>query len=155
MSEEAVRQRFVEAVGRGMYERDHASRGLGIELENIRPGYACMRMTVREDMLNSRGTCQGGMIFSLADSAFAYACNARNEATVALSCFINFASAAHVGEELTAVAEERLRQSRTGIYDITVTGADGRVVAVFRGNSYRVKGEAVPGLNAGADEQAG
>jgi acyl-CoA thioesterase len=142
-------QRFIEAVAEAMYARDNVARGLGIEIEVVRPDYARMRMTVREDMLNSHRICHGGVIFTFADSAFAYACNAENRATVATTCAISYASAAQLAEELTAIAEERVRQSRTGVYDITVTAAgDGRIVAVFRGNSYEVKGESVPGLNA-------
>ncbi len=146
MSEDSAEQRLAESVGRGMYERDRAALSLGIELVDIGPGRARMRMEVRGDMLNSHGACHGGLVFTLADCAFAYACNARNEATVALSCAISFTSAARQGEALTAIAEERHRQGRTGVYDISVSGQDGRTVAMFRGNSYRVRGAAVPDL---------
>jgi acyl-CoA thioesterase len=148
---DAERRRFTEAVGVGMYETDRAAQALGIRLEEIRPGYARTAMTVAETMLNSQGTCHGGLIFTLADSAFGYACNADNKATVALACTISYTSAAQAGERLTAVAEERLRNARTGTYDITVTGGDGRTVALFRGSSYQIRGETVPGLGTGPD----
>lgn len=148
-ADDQARRRFCEAVGAGMYETDRAAQHLGIRLEEIRPGYARTTMTVAETMLNSQGSCHGGLLFTLADSAFGYACNAENKATVALSCSINFASAARAGDRLTAVAEEHLRNARTGVYDITVTADDGRVVALFRGTSYQIKGETVPGLGAG------
>jgi acyl-CoA thioesterase len=141
-------QAFAEAVAEGMYELDNAARSLGIEITEISPGRADARMTVREDMLNSHGTCHGGMIFALADTAFAYACNTANRSTVALSCSISFVAPGKGGEVLMAEAVERVSQGRNGIYDITVTGTDRRVVAVFQGNSREVKGESVPGLDA-------
>jgi len=154
-ADDRARQRFTEAVGAGMYETDRAAQSLGIRLEEIRPGYARTTMTVAETMLNSQGTCHGGLLFTLADSAFGYACNAENKATVALACSISFASAASAGDRLTAVAEEHLRNARTGVYDITVTAEDGRVVALFRGTSYQIKGETVPGLGAGPQAEDG
>ena len=107
-------------------------------------------MTVREDMLNAHAICHGGVIFTLADSAFAYACNSENASSLATRCAVDFISAARLGEELVAVAEEKVRQSRMGVYDVTVTAEDGRVVAVFRGNSYRVRGETIPGIGGNA-----
>jgi acyl-CoA thioesterase len=154
-AQDQARRRFSEAVGAGMYETDRAAQSLGIRLEEIRPGYARTSMTVAKTMLNSQGTCHGGLLFTLADSAFGYACNAQNKATVALACSISFASAARAGEGLTAVAQEHLRNARTGIYDITVSAADGRIVALFRGTSYQIKGETVPGLGLGPDAEAG
>jgi acyl-CoA thioesterase len=148
-ADDPERQRFCETVGAGMYETDRAAQALGIRLEEIRRGYARTAMTVAETMLNSQGTCHGGLIFTLADSAFGYACNAENKATVALACSISYTSAVRSGERLVAVAEERLRNARTGTYDITVTGADGRTVALFRGSSYQIRGETVPGLGTG------
>jgi acyl-CoA thioesterase len=148
MNDDGQRQRLAQAVAEGMYALDGAARSLAICIDGVGPGHARARMTVREDMLNSHRICHGGMIFTLADSAFAYACNAENKSTLATTCSISFASAAELGEELTAIAEERVRSGRTGVYDITVTAGDGRVVAVFRGNSYQVKGESVPGLEA-------
>ncbi|MDP6121498.1 MAG: hydroxyphenylacetyl-CoA thioesterase PaaI [Rhodospirillales bacterium] len=146
MNDENQRQRLAQAVAKDMYGLDEAARSLAIHIDGVGPGHARARMTVREDMLNSHRICHGGMIFTLADSAFAYACNAENKSTLATTCSISFASAAELGEELSAVAEERMRTGRTGVYDITVRAGDGRMIAVFRGNSYQVKGETVPGL---------
>jgi len=139
---------LAEAVAEGMYELDSAARAHGVTIDEVRPEYARMRMTVTESMLNSHRICHGGMLFLLADCAFAYACNAANKASVALSCVINFADAVQLGEELVAVAEKNFRHARTGAYDVTVYAGDDRKVAIFRGNSYQISGEAVPGLNA-------
>lgn len=92
-------------------------------------------MTVQDAMLNGHGICHGGFIFSLADTAFAYACNSRNELTVAQHCSIDFLRPARAGEQLTATAREVARRPRSGIYDVTVCGADGDTVALFRGLS--------------------
>lgn len=137
-------QEIAEAVGRGMLAADAASRGLGMELLEIRPGYARMRMTVRADMLNGHAICHGGFVFTLADSCFAFACNARNQVTVALGCQITFVQPAKLGDVLMAEGVEKARAGRTGVYDIEVRNQDGVLVAVFRGNSYRTKGEVVP-----------
>ncbi|MDH5557375.1 MAG: hydroxyphenylacetyl-CoA thioesterase PaaI [Alphaproteobacteria bacterium] len=140
---------FTKSVAEGMYAADNAARSWGVRIEEVRPHYARATMTVRDDMLNSHGVCHGGMIFALADTAFAYASNSENRATLAISCNISFSAAVPLGEELTAVAEKRSRGGRTGIYDVTVSGADGNIVALFRGNSYQVRGESVPGLGGG------
>jgi acyl-CoA thioesterase len=136
-----------EAVGRAMMAGDAASRALGIVLETIRPGFARARMQVRSDMVNGHGRCHGGLIFTLADTAFACACNSRNAKSVAHVAQINFIAAAQVGEILTAEAGEVSATGRTGIYDVTVRRGDGEIVALFRGNSYRIKGEVVSDLN--------
>jgi len=141
-------QAFAEAVAEGMYKLDNAARGLGIEITEIRPNFARATMTVRDDMVNSHGICHGGMIFTLADTAFAYACNTANKSTVAMSCSISFIAPGKRSELLTAIAEERARQGRNGIFDITVTGEDGRTVAIFQGNSREIRGESVPGFDA-------
>lgn len=143
-------QVFAKAVGQGMYALDKAAQGWGVRIEEMRPHSTVARMTVRDDMLNSHGVCHGGMIFALADTAFAYASNSDNRATLAISCNISFAAAVPAGAELTAVAEKQSRGGRTGIYDVTVTDGEGNVVALFRGNSYQVRGESVPGLGGGA-----
>jgi acyl-CoA thioesterase len=140
------RQRFAEAVAEGMYEHDNAAQSWGVRIAEIRPHYAVARMTVRDDMLNSHGVCHGAILFALADTAFAYACNSENRATLANSCSITFTEAVPVGAALTAVAEKRVRGRRTGVYDVTVTNSAGAVVAVFRGNSYEVRGESAPEL---------
>ena len=138
-------QRLAEAAGRAMYAEDSASQGLGIELLEIGPGHARMRMRVRPDMVNGHRIGHGGFTFTLADSAFAFACNSRNEVTVALACQISFTAPVRLGDVLTAEAKEAARAGRTGVYDVTVTNQDGAVVALFRGNSYRTKGSVVGG----------
>lgn len=128
-----------------MFARDHTARALDITVEAIGPGFARCRMTVRQDMVNGHDTCHGGLTFTLADTAFAYACNACNRATVALGAEISFLAPARRGDVLIASARERSRAGRTGVYDVEVTRADGTMVAVFRGTSYETRGEVVPG----------
>src|SRR5690606_27361383 len=130
-------QRLAELVGRAMYERDGASQGLGAQLDAVGPGTATMSMTIRPEMLNGHQTCHGGFIFSLADSAFAFACNSRNLVTVASGCTIDYLAPAFEGDRLTAVATEYSLAGRTGIYDVQVSNQDGKPIAVFRGRSYR------------------
>jgi len=130
-------------VGAAMFGRDRASQSTGMELLEVRPGYARIAFTIREDMLNGHDLAHGGFIFALADSAFAYACNARNDVNVALQCSISFASSARLGERLTATVRERVLGGRTGTYDGEVVREDGSVVALFRGTSYRLKGHVV------------
>ncbi len=137
-------QPLAEAVRDAMYGRDHAAQALGITVEAIGPGFARCRMTVRQDMLNGHDTCHGGFTFTLADAAFAYACNACNRATVALGADISFLAPARQGDVLIATAHEQSRAGRTGVYDVEVTRADGTKVALFRGTSYETRGEVVP-----------
>lgn len=127
-----------------MYRNDAASQGLGMRLVRVAPGRARMEMTVRPDMLNGHQTCHGGFIFSLADSTFAFACNSRNLATVASGCTIDFLAPGYAGDVLTADCEERSLSGRTGVYDVVVTNQEGRRVALFRGRSYRIKGQVIP-----------
>jgi acyl-CoA thioesterase len=136
-------QTLAEAVGRALYALDRNAQALGIRLEEIRPGYARMQLMVRAEMSNSHDICHGGIIFTLADTAFAYACNSHNHNTVASGCSIDFVAPAHPGEMLTAVAEERALAGRTGVYDVEVRREDGGVIALMRGKSYRIKGEVV------------
>jgi len=133
-------QQLAELAGKTMYERDPASRALGMTLDAIRPGYARMSMRVREDMLNGHGTCHGGYIFMLADSAFAFACNSHNFNTVGAGCSIDYLSPGREGDLLTAEAVEQALSGKTGVYDIVVTNQEGRKVALFRGKSHRVNG---------------
>ena len=123
------------AAGEAMYARDTASQALGMALEQVRPGYARLRMAVRADMLNGHGSCHGGMVFALADSAFAFACNSHDVVTVASSCSIEFLAPAQEGDELVAEAEERFREGRNGVYDVNVRRGDGSLIATFRGRS--------------------
>ena len=147
-------QRLAEAVGRGMYARDVAAQALGIALLEIRPGYARVSMSVRPDMVNGHDICHGGLIFTLADTAFAYSCNAYNRTAVAQHCTITFLAPARRGDVLTAEAVEQARSGRNGVYDIKVTNQKGEVVALFRGNSRVIEGEVVPGLAAAARESS-
>ncbi len=140
---ETDQQRLAEAVGQAMYARDEASKALGMTVEAIGPGHARLRMTVREDMLNGHATCHGGLIFTLADSAFAFACNACNRVTVALGAQITFVEPARRGDVLIAEAREQSRTRRTGVYDVEVTTEDGRKIALFRGNAYETKGAVI------------
>ena len=127
-------------VATAMFERDRAAHTMGLELLEAREGFARVAFTVREDMLNAHDICHGGYVFALADAAFAYACNSRNDPNVALQCSISFAAASRAGDRLEATAQERVRGGRTGTYDIDVAGAEGKVVALFRGTCYRVAG---------------
>ena len=136
-------QALAELAGKTMYERDPASQALGMTLDAIRPGYARMRMRVREDMLNGHGTCHGGYIFLLADSAFAFACNSHNFNTVGAGCTIDYLAPGRVGDVLVADAVEQALAGKTGVYDVVVTDQDGRKVALFRGKSHRVAGHVV------------
>lgn len=132
-----------------MWANDSASRGLGFVKEEVRLGYARLSMTVRPDMLNGQKICHGGFMFTLADSAFAFACNGRNRFTVAQHCAITFVAPAYEGDVLTATAVERHHAGRSGIYDATVINQDGNLVAEMRGHSRTVKGEHLPGRGPG------
>jgi acyl-CoA thioesterase len=122
-----------------MWADDEASRRLGMTLEHVASGSARLSMRVSPNMTNGHGICHGGFIFTLADSAFAFACNSYNERAVAQGCDIVFSAPAHEGDLLTAEATERHRFGRNGIYDIRVTHGD-RVVAEFRGRSRVIGG---------------
>ena len=135
MSEPEASSALAAAVARALYARDTAAQHLGIEVRHCGPGQAVLTMTVRDAMLNGHGICHGGFIFSLADTAFAYACNSGNELTVAQHCSIDFLRPARAGEHLTATAREVTRRPRSGIYDVTVCDQDGETVALFRGLS--------------------
>lgn len=123
-----------------LWATDNASQGLGMQLTSVSPGNATLTMTVRSDMTNGHGTCHGGFIFTLADSAFAFACNTYDERTVAQHAQITFIAPAQAGDKLIATASERSRTGRSGIYDITVTLEDGKQIAEFRGHSRTVGG---------------
>ncbi|MEH6546877.1 MAG: hydroxyphenylacetyl-CoA thioesterase PaaI [Sneathiella sp.] len=137
-----------KTVAETMYRKDTAAQHLGITLKDIGPGRAVMTMRVTGSMLNGHNICHGGFVFTLADTAFAYACNAYNQNAVAQSAQINFLKAVSPDSLLTATAEEQSRTGRTGLYDITVTNEQGTVVALFRGNSHTIKGQMIPGLTA-------
>ncbi len=127
-----------------MLERDAASRGLGMTITHVAPGEATLTMPVRPEMLNGHAICHGGYIFTLADSAFAFACNTYNQITVAQQNQITYLMPGKADELLTATAVEVSRTGRSGIYDVTVTGEDGRTVALFRGLSRSIRGQLYP-----------
>jgi acyl-CoA thioesterase len=136
-------QAVAELVGNGMLAEDAASRALGMRLDAIAPGRARMSMTVRTDMLNGFKVCHGGLIATLADSAFAFACNSYNELTMAAGFGADIVAPAHQGDVLLAEAVEVMRRGRTGVYDVRVTNQRGELIAVFRGRSYCIKGKQV------------
>ena len=133
-------QSIAKASARAMFEQDRASQALGMRILEIRPGHARLAMTVREDMVNGHQICHGGLIFTLADSAFAFACNTYDAVTVASSGTIEFLQPARLGDELTAIADERTRSKKTGVYDVAVRNQRGESVALFRGRSHEIGG---------------
>ena len=135
---------LAEACARSMWDDDNASRHLGMKLLSVAPGEAAMSMTVLETMTNGHGTCHGGYIFTLADSAFAFACNSYNQRTVAQHCSVTYIAPAFKGDRLTATAREVSRRGRGGIYDIRITNQEGEHIAEFRGHSRTVKGTHLP-----------
>ncbi len=138
-------------VGEAMYAADAASRDfMQMELVACTPGHATMRMTVRAPQLNGHRICHGGLIFTLADSTFAFACNSRNRVTVAASGQIEFLRPAHLGDVLTCEAVEQALAGRHGVYDMRVENQRGEVVALMRGKSAQIAGEVVPGLQEAA-----
>ena len=138
-------EQLAAAVGEAMFAVDAASKDfLQMELLACQPGRAVMRMKVREPMLNGHKICHGGLIFTLADSTFAFACNSHNKVTVAAGCSIEFLKPAHLDDVLTCEGLEQVLQGRHGIYDMKVTNQRGEVVAVFRGKSASIQGTVIP-----------
>jgi acyl-CoA thioesterase len=135
---------LAKACSDSMYAKDAASRGLGIEVIESTPGCSKLTMTVRDEFSNGHDICHGGYIFMFADSAFAYACNNRNKNTVASAASIEFIAAAHTGDRLTAIAHERSRGSKIGVYDVEVYNQDDSLLALFRGDSYQIRGSVIP-----------
>ena len=132
-------------VGQAMFAADAASREfMQMELLSCEPGRAVMRMTVREPMLNGHKICHGGLIFTLADSTFAFACNSHNKVAVAAGCSIEFLKPGQLGDVLTCEGVEQVLQGRHGIYDMKVTNQRGEVVAMFRGKSAQIQGTVIP-----------
>ncbi len=126
-----------------MWQKDKATQGLGMQLISVSAGSAKLAMTVHPDMINGHGTCHGGYIFTLADSAFAFACNTYDERTVAQHAQVSFIAPAMSGDRLIAHAVERSRTGRSGIYDIAVTLEDGKQIAEFRGLSRTIGGSII------------
>ena len=136
-------QTLAERVGDGMFAEDAASRGLGMRIEAMGPGYARLSMPVRAEMLNGFKICHGGFITALADSAFAFACNSSNELTLAAGIVVDFVAPAEQGDLLSAEAREVVLTARTGIYEVTVTNQKGEIVALLRGRAHRTKNRRV------------
>lgn len=134
-------QQLAQCAANAMWARDHAAQALGMAIEQVQPGSARLTMAVRQDMVNGHGICHGGMLFALADTAFAYACNSYNRNTVASACHIDFLAPGKLGDTLVAEAVERSQSGRTGVYDVTVRTSAGQTLALFRGKSYRIQGE--------------
>jgi acyl-CoA thioesterase len=133
------------AVAAAMFAKDITAHDLNIALLEVGAGTATLTMTVRESMTNGVGTAHGGYIFTLADTAFAYACNSSNQYAVAADCSIQFLRPAYAGSVLKAVATETALAGRTGVYDVLVTDATtGEVIATFRGKSAQIKGTHLP-----------
>ena len=129
--------------GIAMWRDDKASQGLGMEILEVGPGNAKLVRPVTERMLNGHGTCHGGFIFSLADSAFAFACNSHGQPAVAQHCSVTYITPGRLGMRLIADARERQRGERSGIYDITVRDEAGNVIAEFRGHSRTLPGSLI------------
>jgi acyl-CoA thioesterase len=140
---------LARACADAMWSEDDASKGLGMEIVEIKPGQAIMTMTVNPHMVNGQRIAHGGFIFTLADSAFAFACNTHNERTVAAQGNITFLRPGKLGDRLVATAREISRSGRSGIYDVSVT-VNGLVIAEFRGHSRTIGGTWLPNIGAAA-----
>jgi acyl-CoA thioesterase len=134
---------LARACAEAMWRDDDASRGLGMEILEVRPGYARLAMTIKPDMVNGQRIAHGGFIFTLADSAFAFACNSRNERVVAAQGSITFVKPGKLGDRLIATAREISLAGRSGIYDVSVS-VDDTPIAEFRGHSRSIGGTWVP-----------
>ena len=137
LTPEEIAQRSADA----MWARDDASKWLGMSLDAVGPGTATTSFTVEAHHTNGHDICHGGYIFTLADSAFAFACNSYNQLAVAQHNTISFLRPGKLGERLTAVAQELTRAGRSGLYDVAVTNEDGKIVAAFRGASRVIDGK--------------
>jgi acyl-CoA thioesterase len=137
-------QELAEACAASMWADDLASQRLGIEIVSVAPGQATLSMQVQAFMANGHGDCHGGYTFSLADSAFAFACNSHNARVVGQQANITYLAPVCVGDVLTARGRETFRKGRSGVYDIDVTNQRGELVAVFRGHSRTIKGAHLP-----------
>ncbi len=133
-------QALAEACATAMWNDDSASQNLGMSLDHVAPGEATLSMTITDQMTNGHGMCHGGYIFTLADSAFAFARNTYNQRVVAQHCAVTYLNPVELGARLTAHAREVSRRGRSGIYDVRVRDAAGTVIAEFRGHSRVIKG---------------
>jgi acyl-CoA thioesterase len=137
---------LARACADAMWAEDNATRGLGMRLVSVASGRSEIAMEITPAMVNGHGICHGGFIFTLADSAFAFACNSYNQRVVAQHCSITYLAPGRLGDVLTARAAETSRQGRSGIYDITISNQAGLTIALLRGHSRTVKGEFFPGI---------
>jgi acyl-CoA thioesterase len=135
---------IAQANADAMWAEDNASRAMGMKVEKVGPGLAVLSMSVGVNMVNGHGLCHGGYIFSLADSAFAFACNSHNQRHVAQHCQISYLAPGRLGMRLVAEARERHRGERSGVYDVTVKSEAGETIAEFRGHSRSIPGTFVP-----------
>jgi len=136
---------LAQAAADVMWREDNASKWLGMRVEEVRPGYARLSMAVTPNMVNGHNLCHGGLIFTLADSTFAFACNSHNQRAVAAGCSIEFLAPAFLGDVLTVEGVEQALRGRTGVYDMKVTNQKNELIAVFRGKSATIKGQLVEG----------
>ena len=134
-------QQVADRVREGMFRNDRASKWLGMQILQVAPGQAVLQMTVRDEMLNGHDICHGGLITTLADSAFAFACNSYDELTVASGFTVDLLAPGRGGDVLTATCHEVSKAGRTGVYDCEVINQNGQRIAVFRGRSYTMKGK--------------
>ena len=141
--DEDGRQQLAARATDALYRGDRASQALGMSVESCGPGRATVTMTVRADMVNGHRVCHGGLIFTLADSAFAFACNSHGDNTVAAGAAIEFLLPAREGDVLRAIAAERWRAGRAGIYEVDVQNQRGETVAMFRGRSHQIAGRLI------------
>lgn len=136
-------KRLAERAVKALYNSDRASQALGMVVGPVAPGEASVTMRVRPDMVNGHGICHGGLIFALADSAFAFACNSHGDNTVAAGAAIEYLAPGREGDLLTATASERWRAGRSGIYEIEVRNQRGEAIALFRGRCHQIAGRLV------------
>lgn len=136
-------QRIAERAAKALFDGDRASQVLGMTIESCGPGRATVSMRIRPDMVNGHRICHGGLIFALADSAFAFACNSHGDNTVAAGAAIEFLAPGREGDVLQAIAQERWRAGKAGIYEIEVRNQRDETVALFRGRSHQVAGRLI------------
>jgi acyl-CoA thioesterase len=141
---EPSKEEIARLCAKALWAEDKATQSLGMELLSVSPGRATMAMTVTEQMTNGHGTCHGGFIFTLADSAFAFACNSHGPRSVAQQCSVAYLAPGRLGMRLIAEAVERQRGERSGITDVTVRDEAGNSIAEFRGHSRTVPGSLLP-----------
>ena len=135
---------LAQACSSAMHANDDAARMLGIEVLDTEPGRARLAMTVEQRMTNGHDICHGGMLFTLADTAFAHACNSYNRITIAAAAQIQFLAPARLGDRLIATAFERSRGRRTGVYDVEIHNQNDELIALFRGNAHQIRGQIIP-----------